>query len=232
MKTFRGKRRKAQDLGPPYRQQLNSYTLAAAAAGVSLLALAKPSEAEIVYTPTHHVIGNGGSYQLDLTNEGRTTLTFQNKYYTGCTTEGSCFPNEQLFAKIGEGNQVVHDFFGAVAIKPGVEIGPKYTFSGGRERMVSLQASRTFTAYGSWINVKNRYLGVRFKIKGKTHYGWARLNVQVHPPLTVTATLTGYAYETIPNKSIIAGKTKGPDVITLQPDATTGTLGRLALGRK
>jgi hypothetical protein len=36
------------------------------------------------------------------------------------------------------------------------------------------------------------------------------------------ATLTGYAYETIPNKPIITGKTKGPDVITLDP-ATLGT---------
>ena len=27
----------------------------------------------------------------------------------------------------------------------------------------------------------------------------------------ITATLTGYAYETVPNKAIIAGKTKGPD---------------------
>jgi hypothetical protein len=38
--------------------------------------------------------------------------------------------------------------------------------------------------------------------------------------------LSGYAYETIANKAIIAGKTKGPDVITVQP----GSLGRLAQG--
>jgi hypothetical protein len=42
----------------------------------------------------------------------------------------------------------------------------------------------------------------------------------------IEATLTGYAYETIPNKPIIAGKTKGPDVITLEP----ATLGHLAQG--
>jgi hypothetical protein len=42
----------------------------------------------------------------------------------------------------------------------------------------------------------------------------------------LNATLTGYAYETVPNKPIIAGKTKGPDVITLEP----GSLGRLAQG--
>jgi len=42
------------------------------------------------------------------------------------------------------------------------------------------------------------------------------------------ALLTGYAYETIPNKAIITGKTKGPDMITVQP----GSLGALAAGRK
>jgi hypothetical protein len=44
----------------------------------------------------------------------------------------------------------------------------------------------------------------------------------------VSGTLTGYAYETIPNKPIIAGKMKGEDVITFQPD----TLGDLARGTK
>ena len=44
----------------------------------------------------------------------------------------------------------------------------------------------------------------------------------------IAATLTGYAYETIPNKPIIAGKTNGPDVITVEPT----TLGSLALGRR
>jgi len=45
----------------------------------------------------------------------------------------------------------------------------------------------------------------------------------------VSATLTGYAYETIPGKAIITGKTHGPDVITLQ-DASLGHLARGASG--
>jgi len=44
--------------------------------------------------------------------------------------------------------------------------------------------------------------------------------VKVMGGARIRATLTGYAYETIPNKPIIAGKTKGP-----------ATLERLALGR-
>ena len=38
--------------------------------------------------------------------------------------------------------------------------------------------------------------------------------------------LTGYAYETIPNKPIIAGKTHGKGVVTIEP----GSLGALAAG--
>ncbi len=59
---------------------------------------------------------------------------------------------------------------------------------------------------GPWLNVKNRYLGLKFIIKGKDHFGWARLTTTGR-----IALLTGYAYETIPNKPIIAGKTKGPE---------------------
>ncbi|HSY31178.1 MAG TPA: hypothetical protein VLA42_04245, partial [Verrucomicrobiae bacterium] len=86
----------------------------------------------------------------------------------------------------------------------------------------------TFTA-GQWLDTKNRYLGLQFVINGQVHYGWARLTVTVPRPTIsrgIYAVLTGYAYETEPNKPIITGKTKGPDVITLDP----ATLGHLAAG--
>jgi len=42
----------------------------------------------------------------------------------------------------------------------------------------------------------------------------------------VSGTLTGYAYETVPDKPIIAGQITGSDVIAAEP----ATLGGLALG--
>ena len=66
---------------------------------------------------------------------------------------------------------------------------------------------RHWGTVGNWLNVTNRYLGFSFKINGKTHYGWARMNVQIKG-LRIVGTLTGYAYETIPNKSIMAGRTQ------------------------
>jgi hypothetical protein len=69
----------------------------------------------------------------------------------------------------------------------------------------------------------------------KIHFGWARLNVNCVYPKAIRATLTGYAYETIPNKAIIAGATKGPDAA--EPTASfnkhnpePATLGMLAMG--
>ena len=92
-----------------------------------------------------------------------------------------------------------------------------------------------YSDLGPWVGkgkgVRNRYLGLKFVIHGKVHYGWARLSVTLghHRQYgDVSGTLTGYAYQTIPNKAIITGKTKGQDLIIFQPD----TRGGLALGRK
>ena len=86
----------------------------------------------------------------------------------------------------------------------------------------------------SWCDVKNRYLGFRFKILGKIHYGW---RLSTNKGGGFTATLIGYAYETIPGKAIIAGKTKGPDdddqpapASLKAPPVRPVTLGTLALG--
>jgi hypothetical protein len=81
---------------------------------------------------------------------------------------------------------------------------------------------------GPWVNggkgVTDRYLGIKFKISGKFHFGWARFTIKTHGR-NFTATLTGYAYETIPGKGIIAGETK-------DDDPTPSSLGSLALGER
>ena len=94
-----------------------------------------------------------------------------------------------------------------------------------------------YATVGPWLNVDCRYLGLKFFIKGHVHYGWARFNVTAGDG-KITATLTGYAYETIPNKPIIAGKTKGPGDASVEessaapsrPTSQPATLGLLALG--
>ena len=70
-------RRSAARLAPSTHKRLSSYALAASAAGVGILALTLPSEAEIVYTPGDHVINKGHSYNLDLNNDGTTDFTLR-----------------------------------------------------------------------------------------------------------------------------------------------------------
>jgi hypothetical protein len=90
-----------------------------------------------------------------------------------------------------------------------------------------------------WANggkgVFNRYLGIKFKIGADYHYGWARITVETSTSKSqaFTATLTGYAYETVPGKAIVAGATTGAEVGEVNPAATTDDaplLGMFTLG--
>ncbi len=96
----------------------------------------------------------------------------------------------------------------ASALVAGEQVGPKAVFPKSDYWMAMSSCSASCTHEGQWFNVSRRYLGLKFVIKGKIHYAWARLNVHWGAR---KATLTGYAYETIAGKSIITGKTKGRD---------------------
>jgi hypothetical protein len=106
---------------------------------------------------------------------------------------------------------------------------------------VSISDGSKVTWAGQWANggkgLKNGYLGLKFTLNGKVHYGWARVSLTVKNNGFDTATLTGYAFETIPSKPIVIGATKGPD--DAEPDASLSTptakpatLGELAAGRR
>ena len=51
------------------RQRLNRFAIAIIVVGVGLLVLARPADAEVVYTPTNITIGPNARYNLDLNNE-------------------------------------------------------------------------------------------------------------------------------------------------------------------
>jgi hypothetical protein len=70
-------------------QQLNSYTLAASAAGVGILALAFPAEAKIIYTPAHHVIGANSVFQLDLDHDEKADFTIRNLHKITSVSTGN-----------------------------------------------------------------------------------------------------------------------------------------------
>jgi hypothetical protein len=209
--------KRPKSLSSSLEHRLSGYALAASAAGVSVLALAPLSEGKIIYTPVHRVIGRNGRYKIDLNGDKISDVTIVNSY--GCNQD---YCVDALSAIASAGNHVEGKSSVAYALASKSVIGPKQPFVG---KIMALSSS-SFGTFGRWLNVHDGYLGVQFSIDGKTHYGWVRMTVRVFGHAKMVTTMTGYAYETIPNKPIIAGKTKGPDVITLEP----ATLGHLAQG--
>jgi hypothetical protein len=229
--------RKTANLSELVRHHLNSYTLAAGAAGVAALALSSTAQAKIVYHHVHHLIAVNSIYHLDLNHDGTVDFTISN--VANCNDQ-AC--EDLLWAIPFSGNGVAGKGGNAYALRRGVSIGPKQPLAG---KLMALCGGTSLcnSVSGEWVNVTNRYLGLKFKIKGKAHYGWARFSVTVDTMnFDVAGTLTGYAYETMPNKAIIAGKTAGPDAdsgiepsspISPSPDAPEpATLGRLAIGAR
>ena len=204
-------------LSSSLHHRLNAYALAASVAGVGVLALAQPAEARIVYTKVNFRFGFGQVYHIYFTHQGREDFGIQNRTYNSRTFILNAYApvNNRVWVQSEKSSRRF-----AAALPAGVRIsGSKFNTSGPLDFYMATVANSTFSG-GPWKDVHNRYLGFEFRLKGKTHYGWARLSVET-TKTTLDATLTGYAYETIPNKPIIAGKTHGRD---------GATLGRLAQG--
>ena len=230
------KPRKPVSLSDSVHHRLNMYALAASAAGVGVLALAQPSEGKIVYTPTHQNIPPNSIYALDLNGDHHTDFLLVNRAPASCGSGGLVGLSEcnYRFSASGPGRVlgIVFSDGGrdAFLLARNAPISSKGRFvSKGVLASVRHYFSKSHSSgskdWGYWVN-KSGYLGLQFQIHGKIHYGWARLRVKVDKR-NITGILTGYAYETIPNKPILAGKQHGGDDGIEQT-----TLGGLALGRK
>jgi len=214
--TERPDRRSTINVCSKLENKLAAYFTAATAAGVGVLALAQPAEGKIVYTPADIVIG--GHTALDLNHDGVNDFVF---YETGWGDW-----THLLASGVVASNRIL----GYVsALRAGVPVGPKGVFSrSGMMATFGHSISNTSVIRGKWANVKNRYLGLQFSINGETHYGWARLTVTVKDGML--ATLTGYAYETIPNKRIITGKTSGVDSAEIETNTRQAAVSSVNLG--
>jgi len=92
----------------------------------------------------------------------------------------------------------------------------------------------SFGAWGKGRRATGPYLGFKFLIDGEVHYGWARVNVKANF-LDLSATITGYAYETVANRPILTGFTHGEVDASSDPSQAAqppvaGSLGQLAIG--
>lgn len=217
--------RKTANLSESTHQQLTMYALAAGAAGVGVLAMAQPAEAKIVYTPAH--IRITGTFSLDLNHDGVTDFKIRVHQYSH--SPFSTFWSMRVSSKSYANQIVCHSSHGssgfANALPAGSRLGPKRRWERADAIMVgwgtNLHGGTSHS--GAWFDVQRRYLGLKFIIHGNFHHGWARFNVNMSNN-HFDAVLTGYAYETIANKAIVTGQTKGPDDASVEEPNTTSTV--------
>ncbi len=203
-------------LSESLHQRLNMYAIAASAAGVGVLALAQPSEARIVYTHVHKVIRPNSHLDIDLNHDSSVDFRIRNVYRSNTFYKvGSLGASAARNANAVEGMSTFHSGRRALAfaLHRGARIGPAKPFSGTlmvRESIYNFGGVRGYwwSRAESSGTPRPHYLGLKFQVKGKIHFGWARLIVTVQGD-AMTATLTDYAYETIHNKPIIAGNKNG-----------------------
>jgi hypothetical protein len=196
--------------------------------------LAQPAQSAVVIKNVNIPIKSG--LTLDLNNDGTPDLEFSFIF-----TEGHSVVFSDLDVLAFKGNAVVEQDFYVSALLRGARIGPSAHFGGTGGNVDYVMEGQPCTyngcrTVGKWGgNHPNRFLGVKFKINGKTHYGWVRITVNVATRLT--ATITEYGYETIPNRPVKAGLPSS-DVAASSasflggsfPDAGAGSLGALAAG--
>jgi hypothetical protein len=209
----------SSNLAATILQNLRCYVLAAGALAVGVLAFSQRSEARIIFTPVDVLIGLGDSYDLDLTNSGTIDFTI-----LATSLETGCGLNQTASEIPASGNSAEY-FRGGypAALRRGDEISSRQLFNVDEGVLVEYVWSPVFgchrDTYGEWDNLKNQYLGLQFQIHGKTHYGWARLSVIDAFRFGLRIVLTGYAYETIAGKGIIAGR----KVSSSNPDDATSS---------
>jgi hypothetical protein len=210
-------RRGSARIDSKLNKNLTAYVTAAGAAGVSLLALAQPVSAKVIYTSYYTTLGDTF---LDINHDG--VVDFPIRGYGFCISgqySSLCGGSEALNASSPGGRFMGAPGF-ASALRAGAKIGPAGQFSA--REIIASNWERPFSGsakppnwFGPLANdgkgVRDRYLGLKFSIHGQTHYGWLRISVHIPNAKKngFNAFITGYAYETEANTAIIAGQETG-----------------------
>ncbi len=239
---------------PQSSAQPKQRSRSAGSAGVALLACVQPADAKVIATKTDIVVPvNGGVIQFDINGDGQMDfgLSARGNLSTTCTfTQARVRPpkarpplgcpfNDQLKVVPAQAANEVWQAgtsYGAKCaanLAGGARIGFGRPFGTGVMDMYGDVGSSQGNQFCPWRSGAHPYLGVKFlDTAGAVHYGWVRVQVSF-----IRATIEGYAYETVPNKPLIAGALNGPEASMVTPSdlltpqaAEPATLGRLAQG--
>jgi hypothetical protein len=235
---------------------LLTYAIAAAAAGVGMVT-PQVAEAEVVATAANITVPNSGELiQIDINRDGQmdfglswAAVVVPGQHRKTCSM--NCPPPVSSMLRVepteaanevwqtgSKAGVVGASIYCAAALGAGRRVGPAAAFAPGNKAM--------FWYYGNFATNESAcpwrgthppkpYLGVKFlDTSGNVHYGWVRISRGAGG-----VTITGYAYETTPNRSIDTGVTHGAsgEVSVNEPvdlgapgSSAPASLGMLALG--
>lgn len=201
-------------LGIRLEKSITAYSIAAA----GMASLAPAAHAQIVYTRVDQV-NDLGAVKIDFNDDHvvdfvvNNQLSFENGFY---------FPRLGLNGRKTPMAGVIPNQIGYAGVLPyGFAIGSNAQFASlNHRRQIPLVLLgclyQSCSVKGSWYNVQDKYLGLRFEINGQIHYGWVRLSVKRivsknrFDERFLKVAVKDYAYESTPGKAIAAGD-QGPN---------------------
>jgi hypothetical protein len=188
-------------------KKLKSYS---ALAG-SLALAGSQADAQIMYTdvtPDSTTTMSGSFYNLDLDNDG----TFDFTINLDLNVSSAYTSNFVTITPAGSNainGSTATPYVYPYAMDAGDTIKPSLTFQTGSAQSMNMfyASASSANAFGNWIGVTDKYLGLQFNIGTQVHYGWARLDVAANG---TSFTIKDYAYDATPGASIVAGEMPVP----------------------
>jgi len=194
---------------------------------VAAMMFCASANAQIVYTDLNPDITSGSSnpwsYNLDLNNDGTTDFVITDTSATvlGGTNCGGTQTNRYISITPLGSNEVVND---SSSLVTKLTLNTQIDSSTLTWNNISNQILRSYTfscvndSASGWVwygytsgpwhapfnSAANGFVGLKLATPGNIYYGWVQLSVAVG---AVGFTVKDYAYNSIPNQSILAGQT-------------------------
>ncbi|HSZ86912.1 MAG TPA: hypothetical protein VK787_12840, partial [Puia sp.] len=185
-----------------------------------------PTGSQIIYTdvnPDSAILITIDSFNLDINNDGITDFEFNRSLFSsecrsGAEGEKFGFRIQLSVIPVSGTNAIMTSASNAALAldaDSAATIGPDSPWASTAEILLEgaeiSNCNSIIGHAGYWLNVSDKYLGLKFIAGNNTYYGWARLSSTYSlgsaPYLIVGGQLIfkDYAYNSIPNQPILAG---------------------------
>ncbi len=192
---------------------------------VSIFALSLKSNAQIIYTdinPDTTLTGSTSSpfhyYYMDLNHDSVIDFKFAHFF------PNASFVSAEIYCQFGnnQDEEILCNNNYPMALNNAATIDQNAgtwvnTVSGSSNSALYLNGFGGST--GNWIGVIDKYVGLRIKLNGQWHYGWARMDI---PASAANMIIKDYAIQGTANTAIQAGDSGS--TVEVNPNTKTGDI--------